>query len=353
MKTFFENNSRLFCILWLALVWASCQLSLACRICAPSSAESPVDQLLNAKTVVLAKEHPERPYTLVPVETLKGSAEEVLPLFIDTLTRQMLISDPDRTIVIVEQNILGRNNWIIVGVANIPFAQVVREIVASKSIWNEQAGKRIEYFGGLLKKKDLTTRQLARLEIAKAPYGEIRKLKESIPPEELRSYLSKTGNMEWRSLYIILLGLNAEPEDYKTITQNFRFHSHLNTTGQLAAWATAFIEINETKAIKEIENLFHSKTESNNPEIKEIITALSVQGTGGHTYLRDRIVKSYKLLLQNHPDLMPVIIKDLIIWERNDLTEPVKEYLSRNKQSIDVITTLRLRAYLNRANDPN
>lgn len=122
-----------------------------------------------------------------------------------------------------------------------------------------------------------------------------------------------------------------------------------NLTNQLAAWATAWIEIDEAEALASIEEHYLGNPDRKPEELQAILAALSVHGTDGHTHLRDQIVDGYQNLLENHSATAtaPQIVADLTKWERWELADAIGEVL--NSSDVDLQTSLELRGYVQQA----
>ena len=81
-------------------------------------------------------------------------------------------------------------------------------------------------------------------------------------------------------------------------------------------------------------------------------TALSEHGSNGHTHLRDRIVKSYSMLLDQHPEMASYVAKDLMTWQRWELSDQLNKILNTIKSS-DPLTAYVVKLYLAQAKKAN
>ena len=110
---------------WLLL--GSVTASHACQACIPFPQKTATDYLIQADTVVFAREDPERPFSYAPVETLKGAADDGgIDLFLNSSTRRVLAADEDRVVVLVR---VGDGSWRSLGIADNDYQQVVRRII--------------------------------------------------------------------------------------------------------------------------------------------------------------------------------------------------------------------------------
>ena len=84
-------------------------------------------------------------------------------------------------------------------------------------------------------------------------------------------------------------------------------------------------------------------------ELKAVLAALSVQGTRGHTHLRDHIVAAYGNLLETRPELAPTIVGDLAEWKRWEYGGQVTAIADSATTGHDLQASLKLRAYVQAA----
>jgi len=322
----------------------------ACQICVPFPQTSSADLLLGSEAVVLAREDPERPFRYRSVEVLKGDpGPEKIDLFVNSSTRRTLAVFPERSMVLVKPRKDEPSAWRSAGMADEIFEPIVREILGRAPIWEKEPNKRALFFSKHLGHSDPQVRTLAHLEVARAPYATIRTLGGIISREQIHTYLQNFRYMEWHALYILLLAQSEDPNDRQFITESFHSATHFHSTLQLAAWTTAFIELEGMAAIEIIEKEYFLKTSHSAKELAEIIRALSVHGTDASPALRNRIVASYGTLITLSPALTSQIAEDLIAWERTEFAEEIGKFVADNPLSFDLPTTLRLRAYARRA----
>lgn len=318
----------------------------ACQVCVPFPTKSAADYLIEADAVVLAREDPDRPFHFRAVEVLMGDpGTEKIDLFLDSSSRRTLATYPERSVVLVRKTEKDKADWRRIGMADEDFELLVREILRSANAWKRTPRLRFDYFGKLLGHGNLQINSLAHLEVAAAPYSEIKRLKGVLPREVIYDFLNDYRYVEWHALYILLLAQSEDAEDREFISDSFRSAARFGITNRLGAWATAAVELDEDKALGFIEAEYFRNRSRTPEEIKEITSALSVHGTNGHTHLRDRIVAGFKILIANHPSITADVANNLIAWKRTELKDEIAKYLATNPRSVDFQTTLRLRAY--------
>jgi hypothetical protein len=312
----------------------------ACQVCFPLPKKSMVDRLLEADAAVLAREDPQRPFHYRATEVLKGKApQEPLELFLDSGTRRLLRIFPDRSVLLVRSG----TTWRRLAAVDAALLRVVRHVLERGRQWRPR--ERVDYFAKLFAHEDATLRELAHLEIARAPYADIRRIGRGIEKTLVRAGLADGRYREWWALHILLLAQTGEARDQRRIADTARSLVPSRQPLHLGAWATAYIEIEGEQAIGFYEaNYFRRAPRVE--ELRELVLALSVQGTGGRTELRDRIVASYRVLLDRHPSLASAVLDDLLAWERRDMLAYMRTFATRNARALMPDVRLKLQRFL-------
>jgi hypothetical protein len=283
----------------------------------------------------LAREHQHEPFSFAPVEILKGHLDGTKSeLFLDSVTRRMLAGDSKRTVVLVQERVGGP--WRSLGLASAEYQAVVRHIVLLGPEWQTADGKlrRVEFFLPLFGHEDPLINELAYLEMGRAPYATIKRLSRIVSREYLGQMLSSRQYTEWRSLAILLLAHRGEPQDREYITESFRNAGRFGLTTSLAAWAAASIELDGAEAVSFIDDRYFRNPNRKKEELAEVLRAMSLHGTEGHTHLRDQIVESYGLLLEFHPEMAANVAKDLLVWKRFELREKLANLEATNDELV-------------------
>jgi len=312
----------------------------ACPVCFVTPTKTVADHLLESELVVLARENPERSFTYSLVTVLKGEPPtRPFGLFVNSATRRRLTLNPGEAVVLVRK---GKDqSWQSLGIADRKYQQVVKRILLFADRWTSDgaAHERYEFFMSLFGHQNRAIFELAYLELSRAPYGTIKQMAEFVSREDLRPMLERREYIQWRPLAILLLAQRADQRDRRFIETSFQSCQKYSLTTNLAAWATAYIELNGKRAVEEIEATYLRDSQRTAAEVRAVLTALSVHGRSGRIDLRDRIVKSYGVALQLHPKAAGPIASDLMQWRQWNYKEVVVELLKHEKltfQSSDV-----------------
>jgi hypothetical protein len=336
-------------ILFLFGAWPP-QLLLACQICLPVPTTSTVERLFDAELVVLAQEDSQNPSSLRTLEVLKGEpAVHEIDLFLDNPSLRTLALNSQRKIICAYHADASVGRWMRVGTADGVFGPLVREILERAPEWQANPKKRLDFFANYLGHNNAQARNLAHLEFARAPYEEIKRYAGVLPAEELRTSLKNFRLYQWHALYILLLAQSGEEQDRDLIVGKVHAAEKTATPLQLAAWSTAWVEIEEESALDFLETRYLGHPGRTIEELQAVVLALSVHGANSPSSLRDRIVDGYRMVLANYPQLALRIVTDLVEWNQWGLAPAVAPIVGAPPPELDRAALLQLRAYLREA----
>ena len=312
-----------------AVLWTSA--ATACVICVPYPTTTHADLLIESESVIVAREDPERPFFYAPVEILKGALDgRPIDLFLDSTTRQRLRHYPDEGVLLYRRN--ADAPWQRLAYATTAYREAVGQLLEHAESWRGGLRKqeRLEFFSRHLLSGDSTLREQAYLELGRAPYSWIARLAGRIPREEIRGFLSDDRMLEWHSLFILMLGQSDHPDDLEYIRANFESASRFTLTSNLSAWTVAFVEAHPETAIAEIETDIFANVARSSRTLEAVLQGLSVIASQDGILvpqriaeLRRRLIESYGALLELHPQLAGWVARDLALWKRQALVEPL------------------------------
>jgi len=301
------------------------QAAHACQVCIPMPVKTLADRLLEADALVMAREDPERPFHYVAVETLKGDPGEApIDAFLPSAERRVLAQFPQRHMLLARTKPDG--GWSALGIADGHYERVVRRVLEHADTWRpgETANRqRLAEFVPLLGHADSRLHETAYLEIARAPYSEIRRIAAEVPIAKVRGMLDEPRYLEWRSLAILMLAQSGRAVDRERIRTTFADKQRLGSTFNLAAWATAYLAIEGASGLERIQRWYLTRPDRSREELQEIVKALSVVA-GAEAPMREPVAAAYRKLLEVHPSLASDVSHDLIAWRRWDFVEQIQ-----------------------------
>ena len=318
----------------------------ACMVCLPMPRTTAADRLIDAQIVAFAREDPQQPFSYRAVEVLKGNLDSPqIDLFVNTSTRRQLNANKGLVVVLVRGS---DQSWRTIGIADLAFQSMVRRVLAFAAEWRGELGveKRCQFFLPLISHQNRALFELAYLEMGRAPYSKIKRVAGLIPQENLQRILTQPEYIEWRPLAILMLAQDAGKTESSLVKSRLDQCSRLALTTNLAAWATAYIEIDGAQAIATLNDRYLCNPNRHEEEVRAVVAALSVHGRGGHIHLRDRIVSSYGAAIKHHPLAIGLIFQDLADWRRLDYQLDVRTLLDREGRRLKPVDRLAIRKYL-------
>ncbi len=303
-------------LLALRLMAAPAQL-LACVVCVGLPEKTATDHIIDAECVILARHHAGDRFAYAARTVLKGAHRgEPIDLLVDSVIRRAFESDEDRHVVLVRGS--GDGPWRSLGLASKDYETVIRRLAVLSDSWRGEEGvrARLRFFFLLLGHEDLQVRELAYLELGRAPYSMIQRMGRAVPYECYAPMLTERRYLQWRSLAILLHAQSESPTDKRRITDAFHTAERLGITTNLAAWAAAAIEVDAESSIGFIEDSYFRRHDRTPDEIEAVLKAISMHGSEKSGVLRERIITGYGVLLEHHPGFATRVAEDMRNWGR-------------------------------------
>lgn len=301
----------------------------ACQICVPYPKTTIADVLIEAESVVMARESPEKPYFFYTVEILKGNADEdEFEAFLDSITRRKLKLYPEHAVVFIRQN--QQDVWTYITYVDTHYMDFIRTITINSDEWGQlrNSKKRINFFAEKLNDSHGTIREQAYLEVGRAPYASIKNIARTVHRKQIREFLANWRLIEWHSLFILMLGQTQHPDDKEYIRYKMETAARHSFTTNLSAWATAYMEAFPDTGLEKISALYFENDDRTVQELEQICTSLSVMGSEDSirrvpkmVNRRRRIINSYAILLDHQPEMAEWIAKDLAAWRIQALVD--------------------------------
>lgn len=318
----------------------------ACMLCLPYPQETNADHVIGSGTAVFARENPARPFSYVVLETFKGRYDgSAIPLFLDSMTARALQLYPALQVILVQNHPGGI--WRALGVAGSEYRGVMRQ-VADWDVRSKTPAERTIFFAQYLRHEDRRLAELAFLEVGRAPYATLRDLKTNVGRDDIYRMINDIFHVEWHGLYILMLGMSDRPDDIAFVRGKLKTAAEYGLTTNLAAYATAFIEMTGTDGLTQLTEEYLVDSDRNNAELLEIVRALSVQGKGGAIELRAEIIDAYGRLLVHHPELAGYVANDLFNWKVTRFVPRLREIVNAGT-GLDEASQLAVAAYLSSA----
>lgn len=336
----------------LAIVSAS--QTVACVICIGFPSRTEADVLINSHCLMLVRADPNDPFQYAPGMVLKGSYDgSKFGLLVDSATQRTLDAHPESQVLLVQESANGP--WCSLGCLNKPLESLVRRILTVCPTWTGSQGikERIEFFVSLIESDDPRIRELAYLELGRAPYTTVRQLGRALSRRAYEPMLQERRYLEWRGLAILLLAQSQSDADRQRIMDSFRSAERNAVVTNLAAWTAAAIEIDSLTTFEYIEEEYFRCKDHSHKELQAIFRAISMHGSREEPELRKRVIVCYGRLLESYPEFAPEVAEDLHTWKRSELSDTLVRIVQQRREGLDPSGISKVQRYLQSAATAN
>lgn len=196
----------------------------------------------------------------------------------------------------------------------LPISELAIDYVKALTKLPKEPIQRLKFFLPYLEHKESMLARDAYDEFAKAPYGDIRKLKEKLDRPQLIEWIKDTSlPPDRKRLYLVMLGVVGNPSDAHLLETLLRSEDDNKRAG-LDAMIACYLTLRGTDGLKLVDELFLANKKSQYADTYAAIMALRFHGTEGDTIEKEQVLKSMRLIL-DRPELADLVIPDLARWE--------------------------------------
>jgi hypothetical protein len=274
----------------------------ACTVCFELPRDSVADRIIDADLVVILREDPERPFHYSVHEVLAGPSANVPPppFLVDAVMRARLSANPNDGALATWTTIGG---WQLHGHATPAFQDVARGVVAASSGWSDPAEDRarFDFFAALHASTDPAVQELALIELARLPYAFLRDLRPGLDRQQVARRLVDPQYMEWAPIYILILGQSDDPADHAFVRRAAKAALSPGSRRSLAAWVTAWIEIDGVQAVDAILQDHVSDRSLSESDVRALALALAEHVMSGDPEVASRALTALEAATAQHP----------------------------------------------------
>jgi len=178
----------------------------------------------------------------------------------------------------------------------------------------KEGAERLAFFQEYLEDHDEMLARDAYDEFAKAPYDEIKALKEKIDYAKLIEWIkSEDVPASRRRLYLTMLGVRGSEMDLPMLELMMKSKDRKEKAG-LDAMIGCYLTLKGEKGLSLIEDLFLKNKKAEYADTYAAIMALRFHATDGGIIDREQVVESLRYML-DRPQLADLVIPDLARWE--------------------------------------
>ncbi len=196
----------------------------------------------------------------------------------------------------------------------LPVTELAMQYVKMLPSLPKEPLERLQFFLKYLEHPESMLARDAYDEFAKAPYPDIKKLKDQLDRKQLITWIKDTGMPPDRKrLYLVMLGVCGHAEDALLLEKMLRSEDQ-NLRGGLDAMVACYLTLQGSEGLKLIDELFLANKKSQYADTYAAIMALRFHGTDGGVIEKERVLESMRLIL-DRPELADLVIPDLARWE--------------------------------------
>lgn len=178
----------------------------------------------------------------------------------------------------------------------------------------EKGADRLAFFVGYFEHQESMLAYDAYDEFARAPYADVKGLKDRIEPDQLLGWLKDPEVMKSRKrLYYTLLGVCGGEEQLPFLEEIIKSGDRDRQAG-LDALIACYLTLRGDEGVPLIEETFLKNPEAEYIDVFSAISALRFHGTEADRVSRDRIVEALRYVL-DRPKMADMVIPDLARWE--------------------------------------
>jgi len=178
----------------------------------------------------------------------------------------------------------------------------------------KEGPERLVFFQNYLEDDDEMLARDAYDEFARAPYGQVKAIKDKMNHEQVVAWIKNSDiPASRRRLYLVMLGVIGGEKDLPMI-EEFMKSSDRKAKSGLDALIACYLTLKGEEGLPLVEELFLANEKADYADTYAAIMAIRFHGTEGGVIDSKRLVKSLHHMLAR-PELADLVIPDLAKWE--------------------------------------
>jgi hypothetical protein len=173
----------------------------------------------------------------------------------------------------------------------------------------------------------------------------MRSSKPHLDARKLRAWLADPKLVARRRVYMLLSGIAGDERDAAALEQHLDANWRAGDATDLAPMLTALLELRGPARVDWIEEKYVRDRARSAQEVEAALLALSVQGHTNAVIPRERVIQSYRVYINSHPENAGAVAPDLAAWQYWDAV-PVYQALMKSGVRQQYPSILAMLAYL-------
>ncbi len=312
------------------LLFASIDLA-ACPLCLGAFQSSAAEQLAYLKRSVLAVATADGSRYRV-VDVIKG--ERPASGFIDASAVHLKV-EPNgntKTLLLVRDDTWPM--WASVGAIGAEHARWLRRLAAGKRSTDMNADEwraRVALMLPYLENPEPSVAEIAYGELAAAPYAALLTVKSRLAAPTIRRWLEDPKLAARQSLYLLLLGIAGDAKDAARLEARLDAAWQAGDATNLGSMIAADLQLRGPAHMEWVDAKYMRDRHRSTRELEAVVLALSVYGNANGVIPRERVIRSYRLFMQEHQDVAGFVARDFAAWQYWDA---VPDYVALMKSNV-------------------
>ncbi len=224
--------------------------------------------------------------------------------------------------------------WVNEGTIGANHVRLLRQLAAGKRWTDMNADEwraRVALMLPYLEDPEPLVAEIAYGEFASAPYTALRTLKPRLDAAKLRRWIDDPRLAQRQSTYTLLLGIAGDERDAARYEQRIEAAWKAKDETNLGPMLAADLELRGVSRMAWIDDRYIRDRNRTTPELEAVLLALSVQGNASGVIPRERVIRSYRMFMQEHKEIAGYVAPDLAAWQYWDA---VPEYVALMKSDL-------------------
>jgi len=207
----------------------------------------------------------------------------------------------------------------------LPLTERAQSYLASILKLPKDGPERLVFFYKHLEDEDELLARDSYDEFARAPYSQVRDLKDKLNHEQVLAWIKNPEiPASRRRLYLVMLGICGDKEKDAPLLEEYMRSSDRKAKSGLDALIACYLTLRGEEGLPLVNELFLANPKADYADTYSAIMALRFHGTEGNVIDKKHLVASLHHMLER-PELADLVIPDLARWEDWGATDKLME----------------------------
>ena len=207
--------------------------------------------------------------------------------------------------------------WVGFGAIDPGYAELLRMHTTATPPDDLTATERATYVASLLpylRNPEPMVASIAYGEISRTPYGIMRALRPHLDAQTIRRWIADEPLVERLTLYYLLLGIAGDTEDAARIEERIQSALTSGDATLIGSLLAADLELRGPGRMDWVDEHFIGDPNRTADELEAVLLALKVQGDADAVIPRERVIESFRLLIEARKPLAGLVAPYFAEW---------------------------------------